>query len=722
MSHESPLNGVPSIRIGPCVVGVASHDIREFVGRWPVVSSDDNYLSHGGGVSQAVWQAGHPLVHSSTATAVLDGDERLGLADITTSRTASGTLVLHAITVDFDSGERLTRRMAQVLYGRILDEVADANLRTVVTPLLGSGVVGLAPRESLEALVGALRDRSVLPFGVEVLVLSDDLDITVLASIAGGDPVTYTPPHGEWAARAGTAAGIGQIPPSGPAAIRTVLRRAGALGSESVGVERIDRAGGMPVKGAAESIDADQSQNFSQSLASLARAASLAAPIQAAAERVDAAGPLEIEGAALNLWGALFEGRPQMATAHQSESWFIRAQAARNQLAHGMTTRKSPGLVRDLLRGCRVLLLEDSDDFETASTVEQQFVHAVDSEPPETSGTAHVRRLHELLMGSLSDEEKVREHDRLRELGYRGDLENCILESCVAQDPVDLLVRHFSGHRLAHLLEERDSPAPPAEPTVDLAERLLRELGFPHHGELVDPVKVAKELKTFGSEIHAMNTDQLLGRVTKLSRSFEAVLRTYLQFLCSGLLRVAPDKWLADRAGGSSGPPPTIRRATMGQLVYLVRDVGRQIDASDDPRTRDLVRELTVDGQKLRWLPGKAHDLVSSRNMWVHSSSEATEKTSLASQRRQAEEFADLCSSITDELIRGAYPTPILIESISYDRWGRRRVSASTATSMREELFTNEDLRPGEVYLMLAHTNPLRIDPLLVRTSMGELD
>jgi hypothetical protein len=53
-------------------------------------------------------------------------------------------------------------------------------------------------------------------------------------------------------------------------------------------------------------------------------------------------------------------------------------------------------------------------------------------------------------------------------------------------------------------------------------------------------------------------------------------------------------------------------------------------------------------------------------------------------------------------------------EEITFDSWGRRRIRGRTAAGEVEELFTDEDLTPGEVYLVRGRTNPLSVGPLLV--------
>jgi hypothetical protein len=60
------------------------------------------------------------------------------------------------------------------------------------------------------------------------------------------------------------------------------------------------------------------------------------------------------------------------------------------------------------------------------------------------------------------------------------------------------------------------------------------------------------------------------------------------------------------------------------------------------------------------------------------------------------------------------FPRVILIESIQFDRWGRKVIHAVDDEGNHERIFTDEAVHPGETYFMHPLTNPLRVDPILV--------
>ena len=62
----------------------------------------------------------------------------------------------------------------------------------------------------------------------------------------------------------------------------------------------------------------------------------------------------------------------------------------------------------------------------------------------------------------------------------------------------------------------------------------------------------------------------------------------------------------------------------------------------------------------------------------------------------------------------GAGALAARLREIVFDQWGRKRISVLGDDGRTEWLFTDEDLRPGEMYLMHPLNNPIRVDPILV--------
>ena len=141
MEAEQPESAVD---IGHVRIQLRRGDLTTRLGQVPVVSSDDNYLSHSGGVSAAIWRAaGDGLGRDPNVVAAMRDGARPRAGDVVVSR-ASGNLVLHAVTVDFDRGERVTPERLMTLYQRVLDTTYDESQSSVALPLLGTGAAGIA--------------------------------------------------------------------------------------------------------------------------------------------------------------------------------------------------------------------------------------------------------------------------------------------------------------------------------------------------------------------------------------------------------------------------------------------------------------------------------------------------------------------------------------------------------------------------------------------------
>lgn len=648
-------------RVGPYSITLLDEDIRELVGKYPVVSSDDNYLSHGGGVSAAIWDvAGDALEMDQQVRDVERGGRELTIADVLLTLGDTETPVLHAITIDFRRGRRAERDELVRLYSNVLDVAEARGLADLALPLLAARSAGFSQPESFGVFIEVLLNRVDSPLSLNIVLLTDEL---------AGDP---------------TLLGF----------VREVIEARGlAYDSRLPGVPRRSRQ-------------------------RLAR--SLGPRIQEAARAVDEATADRLPSAVLQLWAAI-EGSDSVRTS-ASERLLARALDGRNRLVHSPGAAELP-VVRELLRSCDLLL----DAAAAAAAVPTQpppappsawLAHDVPA-ARDALGTTHVRNLHRLLMERLDEDQLSQEHDRLRELGYSGDVSNCLLESCVSEQPVDLLLTHFAGRDLRRILRERDIPVAANDEPEFMARKLLAYLGFPLPPRIVDPELLLIRVRIIRSEIASLDGHELEGRITSVARSMETVLRTYLRFMALGLLGTPPDKWYEEgvRGAGGSGPA-TLEKVTMGGLVHLIERLGREIEDASDTTIRERLRDFFPSGEGITWIPRKAHDLVSRRNYWVHGGQDGDGDNSLTERRRQAEEFCDVTAVLLESLNQGAYPTVIEVREVRFDEWGRRRVRGRTSSGKSEDVFTDQELHAGEVYLMYSRTNPLRVDPLLVQAGV----
>ena len=111
--------------------------------------------------------------------------------------------------------------------------------------------------------------------------------------------------------------------------------------------------------------------------------------------------------------------------------------------------------------------------------------------------------------------------------------------------------------------------------------------------------------------------------------------------------------------------------------------------------------------------PANAFELPALRNAFSH----YRQEQSSASVARQAKAFLTAATKFLEYLDRQGgriFPHIVLIDGVHYDRWGRRVIETVDDEGVRELLFSDDPISPGETYFMHPLTNPLRVDPLLV--------
>ncbi len=104
-----------------------------------LVSSDDNYLSAGGGASAALARVAGRQVERERHELVQQRHPRLGEV----VRTSAGALpcnhLYHAITIDFDRGKRMDEASLRLLVANLLDRATADGVRSLGIPALGTG-------------------------------------------------------------------------------------------------------------------------------------------------------------------------------------------------------------------------------------------------------------------------------------------------------------------------------------------------------------------------------------------------------------------------------------------------------------------------------------------------------------------------------------------------------------------------------------------------------
>lgn len=115
-----------------------------------IVSSDDNYLSMGGGVSFRIGSVGGSSIYKEAQKFV---PLSLGDVAITTAGKLSASKVFHGIVIDFDKRQGSSQKVIQQVIHTCLDNANNGNYRIIAFPLLGTGAGGFPAIEALQIIL-----------------------------------------------------------------------------------------------------------------------------------------------------------------------------------------------------------------------------------------------------------------------------------------------------------------------------------------------------------------------------------------------------------------------------------------------------------------------------------------------------------------------------------------------------------------------------------------
>jgi len=668
-----------------------------------IVSPDDNYLTHGGGVSQAIWSAAGPAVEKEAAAHV--GSLRLAQVVVTTAGNLNAEHLLHAVTIDYDENKVLGPAEARLLFGVVLDTAAGLGCRSLATPLLGTGAGRLDVNRFLHAAVDALEERLDFPGPLETLVFAapggtSGLVRQVLEKRLGG-----------WVSLRSLADEVSRRFSSreGEENLRRLvysLSETTADGSELLLVHAFERVLDELVSTASESGAGEDEADAGRSRTSLGQ------KVQAFRER------------------RTKTARPIPPEAHAA---FQAAVMARNRIVHGTTGESALRAERGtLLRAIRIamgLLVEEpgaqggsapfalagpgeaADRPGTAVTLPEspQARGADAADSTLRSGTEHVRDLHAFLLANLEEECRQELLDRLEAEGYRGTPEMRLLEYCVRlEDPSEVLSEWFRPTTLRREAEKATGIAyPPGTRQGALVRALLEHFGFPPSGRPVGLPTVMSSLEASRSEVHRSSLVELKGLVADASARLERALRIVLHFVVRAAFGEPAENVVRKKGWLAEGQD--LSRCSLGKLLELVERLDGAL------RTDPVLDAFRVDFQAKSLFAKGSGTIASYRNGLSHYNADVA-AMSLSSARAQALQFFDAALQLLKDLQKrtpSLFPIVIEILEVRIDRFGRRTVQARTDDGRNEVIFTDFPLRPGQVYFMHPLTNPFRVFPVL---------
>ena len=713
--------------VGATAVDVVEGSIVALPERFDLlVSSDDNYLSHGGGVSEAIWAAAGPALADYVAANRVP--LRLGSVFWTPAGRLDAGGVLHAVTIDFDANRTLAGGGARALYAAVFDEALQMGARSVALPLLGANSARLSASDSVAAFLQAVEARvDEWPTLARVALALDGRDFAAHATWLE-DGLRRIDTLDGLAARAMRlgAVGLDDGPRAAAAdisplerAIRLLLAALKLLYVAGVGADAARVAAGNTPAGL---LDVARRRFGDDKRRALARFEPLIRNAIAAGNRASHA---MLSGAADRRL-ALAEIKSGIAAALECVEALGGARPVgvrRTEAALPAKSAPAPTSIRpaaapaDAQDAAPPAALGAAPSTEAATTflgvaacAPAASIAAAEALAESASGTAQVRRLHDLLLRTLGPEDLAALLQELRVEGYHGNDENCLLECCVRRDPAELLRAWLTPRQLANVI--RDLGGEPKQgPPGGLVEQLLERLGFPGFERPLTLRQIQDDVERAIAEVPCTdNPVTLRGMVTRVGVRLEFACRVLATFLCRRVFNESAETRLLRLAvikrPGESGS------MSLGRWLDALEALSKALREATGGAAEEFRRQVP----DCALVPRDMGGLAGGRNEFVHFK-DWTQNESPMEMRRKATSFFEQAQRLLDhwnDEKRRLFPDVITVEQIVIDRWGRRTVIARTPAGKEERIFSDADLRPGEVYLMHAATNPFRIDPILV--------
>lgn len=712
-----------------------------------LVVPDDTFLSHGGGVSAAVWEKAGPglAAHVSKDRRRL----RLGELFITPAFGVDAGRLVHAMTVDYTQNRYLGPREADALYRDILFEAARNGWTSLAFPLVGARGGRLGPVASAEAAARAIEETQYLPdrplritFATfregdfETLVrtlvrtLADSLAVPHLlprvVQAAGGDAALRL--RAEWAS-------FGDLRGSDLAYwaagfLETAVSFGDAFfhGGEPAGAR--DGAPGPPNPPGPPERPADR-ENGPEDLRVPPEAVSrfrcaietrnrLLRNLPPAAQPDP--GPLcrAVLSAVGLLLRAAWEALPESRQAAGLEPTPPAPGPARvTEAASGgeplPVAPTGAGDAGGSVWGAEAFARREGTAAPGGTPPAEGVPVAVAVSPARCPviGTGPVRAFHRFLLDAM-DEGGLRELiDELKAEGYRGDDELILMEYCVRmEDPVEFLCREFTRHALRVEVERRAGRAESEKESIqELAARLLVSFGYPERTFPRGIDTVLRTLRARMGQVAFMSHTEMIGAVTDASSELEYLMLVFLRFLCQAACGLSPEEFFK---GERSLLDRKLEQCSLGKLLELLEQVMKRLDSGRTPRILQLAKDF---GALRSFMATRSQDITKLRNQLAHFNRSGTDEPSIHSIRKDTLGFFMVAIGFLEglgEREKRVFPHIVRVDRLIVDRWGRRYYEGTSELKRPERLFTDMELEPGRLYYMLPLTNPLRVDPILV--------
>lgn len=145
-----------------------------------LVSSDDYYLTAGGGVSQAIARAGGPAIRADAAKHV---PAHAGDVVVTTAGTLSARYVFHAVTIAPDATDTSPSDVLRRATRRCLELMTVLGLRSIAFPALGTGTAGFAVEDAAATMAAVIAE--------DLAQRKDPLEVAIFLHSPSRNPLEF---------------------------------------------------------------------------------------------------------------------------------------------------------------------------------------------------------------------------------------------------------------------------------------------------------------------------------------------------------------------------------------------------------------------------------------------------------------------------------------------------------------------------------------------------
>ena len=733
-------------------VSIYEGSIAAVPGQWDVVvSSDDNYLSHSGGASRAIWtKAGVELQeqHGFLASQGLKVGDTLE----TKAYAFPAKGIYHVVTLDLDTYEAISAEGLRELYTEIMDRAEQNGHLRILFPLLATGAAGHDQQTSCNSLIEAIKwrmDDARVPLELHLATLATDTALTDLhdqLSTAARDTSSFTTllnrlTQRDWKPRekAAIATISGEINRIAKETQDTPSLAACSLFEHSLAITKTClQTHGKFSKTPLDSLKRSHRAAF-QDLLEVAKSLNLPcpAPVRQKVEEAIRARNLVVHSLDATQSDAL---RTVMAGARAllewSESLYRQPNKVLPRKARPALKKHGDGMslkTAALIGGASVLPLfglfgtaigtaifgtkcSPSKPRQRRITSNQEAPQAgqrsvADPQIVNTVATANkaVRELARFIRTAFDAKLLEQLYHDLDRDNYRGDRDLQITEFCARHNKLANLLTRLGSIKLRSEAEKWMGRKLPDEDMQETADQLLTSMGFAIPPSIHGLEYFSQEITRLERQVEHAEATEITGAVARGSGLLERICLDLLQYLGQRAYQTAAEVLCKEKAWLE--PTYQLAKCGLGKRIELLGRLLHEISNDNRPQVK-LIKE-SLDLKKLKMTTSTLTPL---RKSIVHFEREG-DSMCVEDRRVAARTFLSAASDFLEQIGpggQGLYPLIIVINKISYDIYGRRIVDAVDGNGLPEHIFTDMDVRPGRAYFMKPFSNPVRVDPFLM--------